>query len=90
MRIGKDGPDHDDQAEAEELLRDVFADPVGARAAATAELVPDSDPAIASIGHQVVGIVLRDLGETERRLEELRTAVRLARRSGDVERRGMR
>ena len=27
--------------------------------------MPDPDPALASIGHQVVGIVLRDLGDTD-------------------------
>ena len=50
--------------------------------------MPRPDPAVASIGHQIVGIVLRDLGETEAALRELRTAVRLARRSGDADRWG--
>ena len=75
-----------DRAEAEELLRTLFADPEARTSRAEAELVPDPDPAVASIGHQVVGIVLRDLGETDAALHELRTALRLARRSGDEER----
>ena len=57
--------DHDDRAEAEELLRTLFADTDLARKRAEDELVPDADPAVASIGHQIVGIVLRDLGETD-------------------------
>ena len=54
-----------DRAEAEELLRTLFADPEPRARAAEDELVPDADPAVASIGHQIVGIVLRDLGETD-------------------------
>lgn len=78
-----------DRAEAEELLRTLFADPEAARATAAAELVPDPDPALASIGHQVVGIVLRDTGETADALAHLRRALRLAKgvdgdRAGDV------
>ena len=70
--------------EAEELLRNLFADPAGgASAVPETVLVPDPDPALSSIGHQVVGIVLRDLGDMDGALQELRTALRLARRSGD-------
>ena len=69
--------------EAEELLRTLFADPRAARRRAQDVLVPDPDPALASIGHQVVGIVLRDLGDMDGALQELRPALRLARRSGD-------
>lgn len=72
-----------DRAEAEELLRNLFTDPRAARARAATVLVPSPDPALASIGHQVVGIVLRDLGEADRALRELRAALRLARRSAD-------
>ena len=49
------------RAEAEELLRTIFADPGAARSRAEDELVPDPDPAVSSIGHQVIGIVLRDV-----------------------------
>ncbi|GAB3034921.1 hypothetical protein GCM10011376_19690 [Nocardioides flavus (ex Wang et al. 2016)] len=74
------------RAEAEELLRTFFFDPRAARERASDALVGDPDPAVSSIGHQVVGIVLRDLGRTDEALAELRTAMRLARRSGDGER----
>ena len=69
--------------EAEELLRNLFVDPGAARVRAETVLVPDPDPALSSIGHQVVGIVIRDLGDMDGALRELRTALRLARRSGD-------
>lgn len=77
-----------DRDEAEELLRTLFADPGAARATAEAVLVTDDDPAISSIGHQVIGIVLRDLGHADVALDELRHALRLARRSGDTGRAG--
>ncbi|MBS2937465.1 CHAT domain-containing protein [Nocardioides sp. J2M5] len=77
-----------DRDQAEELLRTLFADPALARSRAEQELVGHDDPALASIGHQVVGIVVRDLGDTEVAMGELRTAVRLARRSGDTSRWG--
>ena len=73
------------RGEAEELLRTLFADPEGARATALAELVPDPDAFVASVGHQVVGIVLRDLGEAGEGLAQLRRSLALARR-GDRER----
>lgn len=67
--------------DAEELLRTLFADPAAAGATAFEELIPDPDPVVASIGHQVVGIVLRDTGETENALHHLRKALALARRA---------
>lgn len=70
------------RGEAEELLRTLFADPEAARRRALAELVPAPDAALASIGHQVVGIVLRDTGETDDALAHLRRALALARRVG--------
>ena len=76
------------RSEAEELLRTLFSDPEAARGRAEEQLVPDPDPAVSSIGHQIVGIVVRDLGETDEALKELRTALRLARRSNDAERTG--
>ena len=69
-----------DRTEAEELLRTLFADPEAARASARADLVPHPDPAVASIGHQVLAIVARDSGETNQALAHLRDALRLARR----------
>ncbi len=76
------------RGEAEELLRTLFSGPEAARARAQAELVPDPDPAVSSIGHQITGIVLRDRGEIDDALARLRTALTLARRSGDLERIG--
>ena len=52
-----------DRAGAEELLRTVFADPDDALRRAEDLVASSSDPAVVSIGHQVVGIVLRDRGE---------------------------
>ena len=76
-----------DRAQAEELLRTLFADPEAARATSEAHLVQDADPAVASVGHQVVGIVLRDAGETDEAFGHLRRALALARRA-DPEREG--
>ncbi|MCW2738587.1 CHAT domain-containing protein [Nocardioides sp.] len=67
------------RVDAEDVLRTLFADPRAARIRAQDELVPDLDPVVSSIGHQVIGIVLRDLGETEEALDHLRTALRQAR-----------
>ena len=72
-----------DRADADELLRTLFTDVDASRTAAETVLITDPDPYVASIGHQVLGIVLRDQGSTEAALAELRTSVRLARRSGD-------
>lgn len=74
-----------DRIEAEELLRTLFVDPPAARSRALADLVTDPDPAVASIGHQVAGIVQRDIGRTDDALTHLRRALALARRV-DVER----
>lgn len=75
-----------DRDEAEELLRNLFSDPQLARRRAQELLVHDPDPALASIGHQVVGIVLREVGDIDGALGELRAARRLARHSGDPDR----
>ncbi len=74
------------RADAEEVLRTLFTDPAAARTRAQDELVPDTDPVVSSIGHQVMGIVVRDLGQTDLALDHLRTALRTARRSGIAER----
>ena len=75
-----------DRDDADELLRTLFADPDAARATAQSVLVTDPDPYVASIGHQVVGIVLRDEGHVEEALASLRVALRVARSSGHPER----
>lgn len=75
-----------DRADAEELLRTLFADPMGARRRAEMVLATTDDAAVASLAHQTIGIVLRDLGETDASLEELREALRLALATGESER----
>ena len=74
------------RADAEELLRTLPWGPAAARTRAQAELVADPDPFVASIGHQVMGIVARDGGRIDEALEALRSALRLARRAGDTDR----
>lgn len=69
-----------DRAEAEEILRTVFLDRAASWSAAHDRLVSDADPAVASIGHQVLGILLRDSGEGDEALAHLRRALALARR----------
>ena len=75
-----------DRDEAEELLRTLYANPQAARSRAETQLVPHLDPVLSSIGHQIMGIVQRDVGEIDDALAELRTALALARRSDDEER----
>jgi tetratricopeptide (TPR) repeat protein len=82
--MGKDGRTMATRSEAEELLRTLFADPEGARRVAEQQLVTDPDPAVGSVGHQIVGIVLRDLGETADALHHLDRALTLARAVDDV------
>ena len=43
-------------------------------------------PALASVAHQAAGVVLREFGDVRAGLAELRTALRLARQTGSVER----
>src|SRR4051794_7602641 len=43
-------------------------------------------PAAASVAHQAIGIVLREVGDINAAVTELRTALRLARRSGETDR----
>ena len=59
------------RSEAEELLRTLFSDPAAARRRAEHDLVPDPDPYVSSIGHQVTGIVVRDQGQTDQALVHL-------------------
>lgn len=75
-----------DRDDAEELLRTLFADPAGARRRAETVLATTDDAAVASLAHQTIGIVLRDLGETDASLEQLREALRLAKSTGESER----
>lgn len=71
---------------AEELLAEAHSHP--ARAAEHAQLVLRERPtdAAASVARQTLGIVSRDDGNVEAALGHLRSALRLARRSGDQQR----
>lgn len=69
-----------------ELLPLALSRPREALARARALLAQSPPPLTASIAHQARGVVLRDFGDTTAALRELRTAVRLARRSGEPSR----
>jgi tetratricopeptide (TPR) repeat protein len=65
-----------------ELLPLALSRPKEALARARAVLAGEPDPHDASVAHQAVGIVLRDFGDVEVAIRELRTSVRLARGAG--------
>src|SRR5258706_12341591 len=60
--------------------------PREALARARAALAADPDLLDASVAHQVVGIVLRDFGDVNAAIQELRTAARLAHAARSQER----
>jgi tetratricopeptide (TPR) repeat protein len=68
------------------LLPLVFARPDQARADAEALLARSPGPFEASIAHQVIGILERDFGDATAAVARLRTARRLAHRSGSADR----
>jgi tetratricopeptide (TPR) repeat protein len=74
------------QAVTLELLPLTGARPREALAKSRAVLRADPNPLDASIAHQAVGIVLRDFGNVNEAIRELRTAVRLARAAHSSER----
>jgi tetratricopeptide (TPR) repeat protein len=69
-----------------ELLPLALSRPKEALARARAVLAADPEPHDASVAHQTVGIVLRDFGDVDVAIRELRTAVRLAREAGSQHR----
>jgi CHAT domain-containing protein len=71
---------------ATDLLALAIADPFRAEAMADRIVTDDADAWTLSVARHARGIVLRDRGLLEPALVELRLAVRLARRSGDVDR----
>ena len=71
---------------ATELLALAIADPMRAEALADAIVSEQTDAWTLSVARHARGIVLRDRGLLEAADVELRLAVRLARRSGDVDR----
>jgi len=72
----------------EELLALALSRPNEAMARARALLAaaPGPAPRDASVAHQVVGIVLREFGDSDAAVREMRTALRLARRDGSADR----
>jgi len=70
----------------DELLPLTLSRPREALARARAVLAARPGPREASVAHQAAGIVLREFGDVDAGVRELRLAVRLARRSGLAER----
>ena len=73
-------------AAVDELLPLSLSRPREALARAREVLAARPGPREASIAHQAAGIVLREFGDVEAGVRELRLALRLARRSGAAER----
>ncbi len=69
-----------------DLLASAIADPGAAEAGVRELLATSNDPAVLSVARQASGIVLRHRGLMFDALRELHAAVRLARRSDDVNR----
>ena len=72
--------------DVEELLPLALSRPHEALARARAVLAGQPGPYEASVAHQAAGIVLRDIGDVQAGVRELRAALRLARRTGSAER----
>jgi tetratricopeptide (TPR) repeat protein len=70
----------------EELLALALSRPNEAMARARALLAAAPAPRDASVAHQVIGIVLREFGDSDAAVREMRTALRLARRDGSADR----
>jgi tetratricopeptide (TPR) repeat protein len=75
-----------DPLDSDGLLPLALSRPREALARARQVLAGRPPPALASVAHQTAGVVLRDLGDIRAGTAELRTALRLARRTGSVER----
>lgn len=67
---------------SEELLRLALSRPRDALRRARSLLAEHPSPAQASVARQAIGIVLRETGDSDEAVEQLRLAYRLARRSG--------
>jgi tetratricopeptide (TPR) repeat protein len=72
--------------QTEDLLPLALSRPHEAADLARAVLADDPTPLDASMAHQAIGIVLREFGDIDAAIAELRSALRLARRSGCSER----
>jgi tetratricopeptide (TPR) repeat protein len=75
-----------DQADVAALLPLALSRPARALAEAREVLAGQPGPYAASVAHQAAGIVLRDTGDVEAGVRELRAALRLARRTGSADR----
>jgi tetratricopeptide (TPR) repeat protein len=80
-----DAPESGKQV-AEDLLPLALSRPHEALAKARAILAGRPGPYEASVAHQTAGIVLREIGDVDAGVREVRTALRLARRTESVER----
>ena len=74
------------QRDVDDLLPLAVSRPHEALARARAVLKGRPGPYEASVAHQAAGIVLRDIGDVNAGVGELRRALRLARRTGEAER----
>jgi tetratricopeptide (TPR) repeat protein len=74
------------QRDVDELLPLALSRPRETLARARDLLAGHPDPYVASVAHQAAGIVLRDTGDVNAGVRELRTALRLARRTGSADR----
>jgi tetratricopeptide (TPR) repeat protein len=70
----------------DDLLPLALSRPREALARARAVLEGQPGPYEASVAHQAAGIVVRDIGDVQASVRELRVALRLARRTGSAER----
>jgi CHAT domain-containing protein len=75
-----------DQRDADDLLKLAVSRPQDAIAQAHELLAAQPGPYWASIAHQAAGIVLRDTGDGNAAITELRRALRAARKAGSAER----
>ena len=78
--------DESGQREIDDLLPLALSRPHEALARARAVLEGQPEPYAASVAHQAAGIVVRDIGDVQASVRELRLALRLARRTGSAER----
>ncbi len=74
------------QRDVDELLPLALSRPREALARARAVLAGNPDPYDASVAHQAAAIVVREFGDVQAAVGELREALRLARRTGSAER----
>ena len=72
------------RGDVDKLLPLALSRPAEALAGARAVLARQPAPDEASVAHQAIGIVQREFGDVQAGVRELRTALRLARRSGSA------